>query len=312
MAALDYTPRPVGKRPGRRPKSADGIRSGRIALVWPMETTARSSVACALMQGLTRELKNRSLELRISFLEPSDPGFPAELTREIREADGCLVLGGGDPAQFEPLRGKPVVWMGSQGPRDFGDRVAVDNLQIARDAVAWLRGQGCTTALFTNLMPAHPACDQRRMAFVAETARVPPLATRIFEPAAGSDGDTAATLAEELVSFLGGLPPERRSTTGLFIATDRQLAELDRECRRLGFDLTGSLPVVACDHEDAALSGLLHRPATFEIQPHRIAELAVQRLTERMRDPQRAGQTTVSIPAVFVPPLRPSDSRKPG
>ena len=320
MRELNYRPRPVGQRPGRRPRSADGIRSGKVALVWPRDTAARSSIGCALMEGLSAELARRSLKMRVSFLGPhgeaagtGEPGggggaeAAERFGRVVREADGCLVLGAGDQESLQELRGKPVVWMGSHGPRDFGDRVACDNLQVAREAVAFLKGRGRDRLIYVSLDPAHPAFFQRKMAFLAEA---PPAEARCVEaPAGTAPAERAAAAAALLRGLLGGLSEVERERVGLFVANDRSLGELDRECRRGGLDLTARFPVVACDHEDAALCGLLRRPATFELQPARIAALAVERLCERMKNPDTGGQTTVSIPAVFVPPVPPVAAR---
>lgn len=306
MSDLGYTPRPVGRRPGRRPRSADGIRNGVVSLVWSQHVGVDNAIACGLMEGVSKALGELGIRLSIACAEDSSVDAFA---KEIGAADGCLVQGVLSEPLLEALRGTPVVWLGSHGPTDWGDRVRCDHDQVARDAARYLSDHGAERLVYLDPDPLHPACVQRHIAFAGTAAQMQLPLEAIKPTDAAMDGSLeqrAADVARQLVEhFAVGVA----SPAGIFVPCDRYLAHIDRECRVLGLDLMRACftpgfetPIVSCDHDKASLSGLIRKPATFEIQPTRIGALAVERLAERMKKPTDPGQTTVLVSAVMVRP----------
>jgi len=314
MADIGYTPRPIERRPGRRPRSADGIRSGVVLLIWSQHVGADNAIACGLMEGVSKALGEHGI--RLSIVSADESSVDA-FAKEVAAADGCLVQGVLPKSLLEPLRKTPVVWLGSHGPTDWGDRVRCDHGQVARDAAAHLKEQGAERLVYLNLDPSHPAFVHRHIEFHGSGSQLG-LPVEVFQPrsdlAKSGLEERAADVARQLVDFhstsVGNHSDASPSPRlGFSVACDRHLAHIDRECRRLGFDFIRSCftpgvetPIVACDNDTASLSGIIRRPATFEIQPTRIGVLAVERLVERMKNAAEPGQTTTLVSAVFVPP----------
>ncbi|MEM8494323.1 MAG: LacI family DNA-binding transcriptional regulator [Planctomycetota bacterium] len=306
MAELGYKPRPVGQRPGRRPRSADGIRSGVIALVWPgadRQPGAQSSIACGLIEGITGELRRRGLDLKPIFADEAEPDAFRD---DLAAVDGCLVHGTLPESLHDALRNKPLVWLGSVGPREWGDRVVCDNAQIGQDAVQVLFDAGAEELIYANLVPEHPAYRERGFAFQQASSRRGMQCRELDFPVDQTDADLnqrARAAAERLVQRFAEATTPELAKSGLFVGCDRHAALIEREVRRLGSDAMQHVPMVACDHDDAALAGLTVRPTTFEIQPMLIGQLAVERLAARMKSPsQSAGQITVQVPSIRVDP----------
>ncbi len=274
------------------------MHTGSVSLLWPRRAGQDNGIAWGMMEGITVGLGTRDLSLGVGFADAAETPFFA---RNFDRADGLLVSGYMPRPLLNRLRGKPVVWLGSHGPTNWGDRVHCANMQIGRDGAGYLHRRGCGRLIYVNLDLPHPAFHQQMLAFCDEADRLG-LPLTVIEPAAvagehpqQSSGRHAADAARQLAAMdLDG--------AGVFVARDRHLVPLDRECRRLDFDLTPRLPVIACDNQDTCLTGLTQRPATFDLQPKRIDALAEERLAERRRHPERAGQTTVLVPALLVEP----------
>ena len=331
IEAVGYVPRPVGRRPGRRPRSADGVYTGVVTLVWPRgEREPRGArrqqnpTLLGVMQGVADELRRHGLNLSVWFDEPGDADDDgaddgargvagigdagAEVAETAARSDGLLIISFHDRQVLQAFRAKPVVWIGSLGPTDWGDRVRSDHAQIARDAVDYLNGHGRTDLVYVNLDAPHPAFAQRRNAFRDEAERLG-LGLTLLEPRPDPAVDAASPVASinrRAAEAAGRLKSMGRSgalaRAGLFVACDRHLGALDRECRRLGLNLTAELPVIGCDNDASALAGVSPAPATFDLHPDRMGRLAVRRLVERMRGDDTPGQTTVATPAERVDP----------
>ncbi|HEV7302476.1 MAG TPA: LacI family DNA-binding transcriptional regulator [Tepidisphaeraceae bacterium] len=307
MAELGYTPRPISSRPGRRPRSADGVYTGTVTLLCPRsEPTARRSqnpILIGVMQGAADELRGCALDLSVCFTEP---GNVAETARAVERSDGLLVISFHERAVLDDLRAKPVVWIGSHGPTDWGDRVRTDHAQIARDAAAYLVGHGRSDLVYVNLDVPHPAYEQRRTAFRDETEHLDVRLT-VIAPRPTPGLDPAASRDQRAAEAAALLKQMDLTRAGLFVACDRHLVILERECRRLGFDLMNEAPVISCDNDASALAGVVPAPATFDLQPEQLGRVAVQRLVGRMRGDAMPGQLTVAIPALPVNAGLPAD-----
>lgn len=286
MAQIGYTPRPVESRPGRRPRSADGVFTGRVSMVWPRREGYNNPVALGIMQGIGTELDALGLDLTVSFADAENVG------QVVDRADGLLALGFLEKGMIDSLRGKPIVWIGSHGPLDWGDRVRCDHGQIARESVAYLVDQGCDSAIYVNLDTPHPAFQQRGASFRLECERlgVPVQVVQI------KGGDPAT----DAVKQLSRLKPTSRA--GMFVACDRHLAALDRACRLTGVTTLADHPAIGCDNDTSALAGLIPTPATFDLRAEQLGRLAVHRLSERMRGNGGAGQVTITQSAQLIEP----------
>lgn len=291
MKQIGYTPPPLTKRRGRRPKSADGIRSGTIGMIWPKSMGQTNNIKTGIIEGITQELGPHNLKLTITFADDSESsGFAQAISR----FDACICLTPLPESVMESLKAKPVVWIGSKGPRSWGDRVSCDHGQVAREAFTYLQRRECKQMIFVNLDHRHPAFFSRKSTFVliAERAGYKPY---VIEPDSGKEGeDPAERAANQLSKII-------KKNAGIFVACDQHAAALDRECRRRGLSYPAGAAIIACDNETSALAGLAPRPATFDLQPKQMGELIVSRLLERMRSANMPGQVTIQVPPVFVP-----------
>jgi DNA-binding LacI/PurR family transcriptional regulator len=298
MDEIGYKPRPVGARPGRRSRTADGVRTGVIALVWPGDPGGQNSIAAGLIEGISAELTRQNLKLRPTFASPHVTA--KDFAEMVGDADGCLIHGTLPERFHSAIRSKPVVWLGTVGPTDWGDRVGVDNAQLGRDAARRLDARGARRFAYVSLDCDHPAYVARGLWFTAEVRRLGCEIDGVIEtPSPQADPGHTAQAAQRLLDLCGQIPGEE--PVGVFVSNDRHLAMLERECRVLGSDLFERVSLIACDHDQAALAGLTTRPDTFQIQPALIGRLAVDRLLARMRKPETPGQITVQVPAILVP-----------
>ncbi len=299
MAQINYKPLPVGLRPGRRPNSVkEPQKTHRITLAWPHRDVRNNPVPMSIMRGVAEELADLGMQLDVTFdgVEQLD-----RLGQTATKSDGIIVMGFAEQAVIEQIGQTPLMFIGSHGPLDRGDRVRCDHDQVAREAAAYLIEHGHGDVVFINLSPRHPAFVQRKNAFRHEcerlgaTVHILEAADLVGEPGRVFSGDGAA----EVARALSELPLDR---IGVFASCDQYLAAVDRECRRIGFDLMNRVTAIACDNDPAALESMVPQPATFDIQPETIGRLAANRLVERINHPFTFGQQTTLVPAKLVEP----------
>jgi len=106
-----------------------------------------------------------------------------------------------------------------------------------------------------------------------------------------------ATTLEELIDKLASRSPR---PTGLFSATDRLTLKLYPMLESRGLFPGRDINVVSCDNQEAMLSFLRPRPASVDLRPDTIGQLAVARLIHRLQFPEEAALQIQVPPALGV------------
>lgn len=297
---VGYVPRPIEQRRGRRARNPGSSPSGVIAYILPTGHEPNDVVAHGLMRGICEAVESHDLNLVVG---PVSQIADSSFADSVRKADGCITHGldTSNPAIESVLRPKRVVWVGSTGPLEWGDRVCSDHAQISSTAARYLQDCGCETFVYVNLDSMHPAFSQRRYWFRQAVQRAGG-ALVVVEPETDRTVGRNQMLAEAARLAVQQLTKLNGPRVGLFAACDTFLVMVDREARRLGLSIDESWPMIACDYNVSALTGLLKAPATFDLQPVRMGKLAVERLVGSLRESEESGQTTVWVPSVLMQP----------
>jgi LacI family transcriptional regulator len=224
-----------------------------------------------------------------------------------KQVDGAIVFWSSrvGVGNFDHLRanGVPLVrLMGAiDGPADI-DHVTTDNMAVGRLAHQHLAAAGCKDVAFITEYPSWPLMRLRGQAF-ANSAR--DAGHRVSSYVVGSNGagevysprvHAAATL-EELVNKMASRP---QRPTGIFSATDRLTLKLYPLLESRGMFPGKDVVVVSCDNQEAMLSLLRPRPASVDLRPDTIGQLAVARLIHRLQFPQEAALQIQVPPALGV------------
>src|SRR5438034_300076 len=147
MGRLGYEPT-NGKRRGRPPKPADGIRTRNIALLHFRRTSA---ISASILSTVQRTLAEQNLNLIFGHCQHVDA-----LPQAVRSGnvDGILGYGEFPTDNVDPdLRKVPAVWMMTRTGRNgdvWGDRVQPDNNAIGQLAFEHLRERGHEKLAYLN------------------------------------------------------------------------------------------------------------------------------------------------------------------
>lgn len=309
MKELLYVPAPIrpGPKPGSRRSNRARLKVGSI-VVLTVGQTSRDWLTLPMMAsmfaGITAAAAERSVRLMVD--EMPDPRKISEVITK-RQVDGAIVfwsshLGAGN---FELLasQGVPMVrLMGAiDGPVEV-DHVTTDNMAVGRLAHQHLAACGCKDVAFITEFPSWPLMRLRGQAF-ANSAR--DAGHRVSSYVVGSDGAAevyrprvmmAGTL-EELVDKLASRSPR---PAGIFSSTDRLTLKLFPLLQSRGLFPGKDISLVSCDNQEAMLSFLRPRPASVDLRPDTIGQLAVARLIHRLQFPEEAALQIQVPPALGV------------
>ncbi|HEV8607903.1 MAG TPA: LacI family DNA-binding transcriptional regulator [Tepidisphaeraceae bacterium] len=309
MKELLYVPNVIrpGPKPGSRrtPKGKVGVGS---IVVLTVGQTSRDWLTLPMMAsmfaGITAAAAERGVRLMVDEMPKAERASDLIAKRQV---DGAIVfwsshLGAGN---FELLRGHGVPMvrlMGAiDGPAEV-DHVTTDNMAVGRLAHQHLAACGCKDVAFITEFPGWPLMRLRGQAFV-NSAR--DAGHRVSSYVVGSDGTAEvyrprvqmATTLEELVDKLVARSPR---PTGIFSSTDRLTLKLYPLLERRGMFPGRDINVVSCDNQEAMLSLLRPRPASVDLRPDTIGQLAVARLIHRLQFPEEAALQIQVPPALGV------------
>jgi len=309
MKELLYIPAPIrpGPKPGSRRTTKARIRVGSL-VVLTVGQTSRDWLTLPMMAsmfaGITAATAERGVRLMVD--EMPDPRKLSELISK-RQVDGAIVfwsshLGIGNLEQLR-AHGIPMVrLMGAiDGPVEV-DHVTTDNTAVGRLAHQHLAACGCRDVAFTTEFPSWPLMRLRGQSF-ANSAR--DAGHRVSSYVVGSDGAAEvyrprvvmASTLEELVDKLASRSPR---PSGLFSSTDRLTLKLYPLLESRGLFPGKDISVVSCDNQEAMLSLLRPRPASVDLRPDTIGQLAVARLIHRLQFPEEAALQIQVPPALGV------------
>jgi len=295
---LGYMPRAV--RPGPKPKSPRGIRTGNIALISLDEVSPEEMLRMpafpALLGGVQAALAQQGLALVLSHVH--DGKVPGVLSRT--RVDGVLVMGGVPPLSpnlKRALQQLPVVWCFRRHADPHGefDHVFYDNARVGDLAAEYFLSHGKRRLAFLTPRASHTAYSLRRERFV-----------RAVEGAGGSvgvyqsepsDSVADASRVEELVDQMlaAGPLPE-----GLFVPADHDLLAAFHALRGHGIEPQRDLLLLGCNADPQFITRMHPRPATIDIQSDLVGRRAVEQLLWRASNREAPGRLETFIMPVLM------------
>lgn len=296
MAALNYTPPPLGRRRGPRSKSSRLRRTNRVALI----TTSQSSkvieapVYASVLHGVESAMSAAGMSLMLRHIPADQPPknlFPSRV-------DGVLILGSVESASLRSqLEATPSVRiMGAPSPEDTWDHVTYDNSAIGKLAATTARQLGCRRLAYLAADGAQPAfIAARGEDFAAALKRDGITCTRVgpFPLTILSDHEHGVSkpALEHLADALLAATPDC-----LFLPMDMWTVALQGELQRRGVDLERRLRLISCNNERILLAALHPRPVSIDIQAATVGRRGAQQLLWRLEHPDETRVVQLIVP----------------
>lgn len=293
MEKLGYVPR--ARRPGPKPRSRMGIRTGNVLfLSIPGLEPAHLMELPALpqlLQGIQQELAANGMKLMLDLL-PAGGEVPGTLSAE--QVDGVLVLGHQAPMDARvvaKLRELPTVWVLREHPElrwEF-DAVLYDNRRVGELAAEYLGRHGHRQVAFLNIDREHVAFAERGKVFLESWQKRTGQKPVVLE-ASSKEARAASLRVEGLVEQMLAMPQAIRPT-GCFVASDDQMLGVVYALRARGLVPGKDIQLIGCNNDRHFMAQMHPRPATIDIQLEAIGRRAVAQLLWRLRfaaAPERA------------------------
>ena len=294
MASLSYTP--SDRRPGPKPfkrQRAEVVHVKFLAL-GGVRGTATPGFA-ELLGGVSDAADHHGI--RLSFSHVPDASL---LARHLQDepVDGLLLHGRlSDPSVRARLGRLPTVWMmGNRTRPDWGDQVMPDGYATGELAARHLIGRGHQTLGFVNLEAGFWALRSYEHAFraTAEEAGVTAASFTYDRPRVETYWQPHA--AEAVEQVVGRLLDAALRPTGVFVADDAQVAQVQPALQRRGATVgRDGIELISCNNELPYLAGLLPRPASIDIRLPLVGRRAVEQLRWRLRHPEVADRFRICI-----------------
>ena len=297
MEELDYHPSP--RRPGPKPASRRGIKSGNVLLLtsgYEAGQVYRMPIFPDILLGAESALADAGMNLVVAELR-DDGSRPAALASD--QSDGALLIarsGSLSPSLQRMLAAIPTIVLlrtFEQMPGPF-DRVIYNNRAVGPMAAEHLLSRGHRHTGFFNANPNHPAFDQRQRMFTevvtAAGGRVIDLATDLAMPTPHLQMNT------QVKQMLQASP----RITGLCVSHDHALPQLYNALRSQGVAPQKDIEIISCDNNAAALDMVDPIPSTIDIRPELMGRLAVRQLQWRLAHPNEGGPMTISVEPCLV------------
>jgi len=261
----------------RPPRQVAGRKTRNIGALLPARPENDSN---AILQKLATLAGQMRPNWNLVLLPPGI--LPMELeARHLRgELAGLLLIGhtAESPELLQALRRIPHVWLNSHRSGSDNPTILMGNEFAGRIAARYLMDAGCEEFTVLSVPSLNPGLPGRISGFRFElfSAEKSCKTVELALPP-GRKGLEECTDDELEHALETGLPaPE----SGLFSPEERLTALLYRICARRG---TGKFPLlVSCNHTPEYLAGLYPRPATIDLGPRMLAELALKELLRRI------------------------------
>ena len=310
MERLRFTPSP--RRAGRPRRVEQAGSLGFVVLGTSGTNTAPAFEK--LLRGVSSACTDNGLRLTIGFVSADAAHAPQWLANG--EVDG-LLLHGEQPTNLAPsrLRDLPAVWLMANRHRpSWGDQVMPNNAVIGDLAARYLVRRGHRRLAHLGVGGDAWSLKLRAFAFVraagdagaaAEVLEAPADAPATAQAAAADYwcADGLASAADLLVEQLVNRDPASRPT-GLFVAEDRLLPEVDAAFRRRGLRCGpgADAEIVSCNNARPHHVGLQSQPAVIDIHPEAIGRRGVEQLIWRMRNRDVCERVRTMVDPVLIEP----------
>jgi LacI family transcriptional regulator len=300
MSQLGYTP--SSRRPGPKPFSRKGVRTGNLLLLFVGQRISgvhQLPGSPDLLRGIDMAVEDNGMKLMLAGID-GDNSIPPAL--DAREIDGTILFGKPDgitPAAAAKLEKLPSVAVvrGFNGLRFSMDEVGYDNSIVGGLAAQYLVGRGHRRFAFFNNNPGYPPFARRRQDFTntAEKlgAKVLTLSTEDDRLLAGQELRYTREMVDRLLAM-----PER--PTGLFVVADAQAAPLYHLLEVHGVKVGRDIDVISCDNSRFHRDELHPRPATIDINLELVGYRSVQQLMWRIANPNVRNQCKLMIEPVLL------------
>jgi len=288
MAALGYEGMTRSKR-GRKPRSADGIRTRNIAL---LHFRPASSISASVLSCVHQMLAERGLNLIFAHCQRA-----SDLPQAVSSGNVDGILGYGQfPEVDATFRKVPAVWMMTRqdpGADAWGDRVKPDHEAIGQLAARHLLDRGHKHVAFLNPDANWALYQQRSYAFGAAMK-----SAGITSETYNCTGTNELNLqAQCLVEQLESASPR---PSGVFVPVDRVTLFIYRHLEQRGIKPCRDIDIVSCDNERELLSLMHPKPASIDLNRPMIARLAVERLLWRMKNGTKSPSVVTTVSPTLV------------
>ncbi|MBS1371896.1 MAG: LacI family DNA-binding transcriptional regulator [Lentisphaeria bacterium] len=286
---------------GRRPAPRSGARMMNIGALLPADPR---SDAHAILQKLSYLAEQMPRRWNLQLLPPGI--LPMELeARYLRgELAGLLLIGhtADSPELSGTLKRIAHIWLNSHRSSDADQTILMGNEFAGRIAARYLQDSGCSRCAVLSAPSRNPGFPGRVSGFrfelfsagsPCETVGITlPRGCKGFEEA--PDGELESALERVLPAIGAGC------FDGLFSPEERMTALLCRVFARHGVAAPPRL--VSCNHTPEYFAGLYPRPASIDLGPRMLAELALKELMRRISgEAPRADHVAVIVTPQLIP-----------
>ncbi len=231
--------------------------------------------------------------------------LPQELeARHLRGELAGLILAGhktSDSALIEALRNIPHIWLNSYLIGGGSETILMGNEFAGRIAARYLFEHDCRRSVVLSISSRNPGFASRvegfRFEFFARRLECHCLELNI---PASRNGFEACDDREVEEALEHGIADENfLHADGIFSPEERLTALLYRVLARRGSPPPGR--IVSCNYTPEYLTGLWPRPASIDLSPRMLAELALDELLRRISGvPGRADNVAVIVSPALV------------
>jgi LacI family transcriptional regulator len=303
MEQIGY--QPSARRPGRKPMSRKGFRTGNVLLLvlgYEANEVYRMPVFPSLLHGIETSLREVGMNLVLGGYQDSGP-IPAALNSS--QVDGVLIFGRSETINHKlqsSLAELPAVGMmrGFDDSVRIRDRVLYNNRAVGAMAAQYLLNREHRRAAFICLDDRHHAFQIRRDHFTSAMKESGGSVVDLTHRSRGADispadyNDIMRPLVAKAVQGAGD------RVEAFFVATDTYLPPFYQVLAELGVKPEKELDIISCDNEERFISAVHPRPATIDIHPELIGRHAVRQLIWRLGNMQEPGRLTLMVEPELV------------
>jgi DNA-binding LacI/PurR family transcriptional regulator len=285
MNMLDYVPKPLHQRQGRRVHGIirNGVKAKKIIFI---SRSSNSGITHSIMQLVERKLARQGC----SFEHLNDSSFSR---KKIESADGVILDFMVDDKQLRKiLRTKATVEiLGHPNmPEIFWDHVTYDNSRVGTIAANYLLAQGHD--ILAAFYPTNEVARMRSTSFIATALQNKARVKTYPHP----EYDFDVELLEQQVEEMNRL---KSKPTGLFAFNDLLAVSLHSCLLKVGIVPGKDAEIIACDNDRDILKAINPRPVTIEIHPMQIAKRALEQLFWRFENPYEQPATVIVEPELI-------------
>ncbi|WP_294480763.1 LacI family DNA-binding transcriptional regulator [uncultured Victivallis sp.] len=286
---------------GSRPAPRSGSRVSSIGVILPKDPGCDPRTVLQKLSVLAARMPHR---WNLLLLPPDT--LPAELeSRRLRgELAGILLFGhaADSPELAAVLTRLPHIWLNSHRCGDSDRTTLMGNEFAGRIAARYLLENRCRRCAVLSAPSDNPGFAGRISGFRFELfAEAAPCTTIELVLPQGENGFESLSDPELELVLARAMPALKQGAfDGIFSPEERMTALL---CRVFAKDPPPRRPrLISCNHTPEYFAGLFPRPASIDLGPRMLAELALRELMRRISGEEpRADHVAVIVTPQLVP-----------